>query len=297
VARVDGVGSVWTSADGIYISGYQTNVLGRTGDLIITGGGAVRATGVVGQWGSHLAIDVGRGSSLVVGGGTGTIANVDEVRVLAGAGVAAGATFTPVSSGVWSGTGAYQGVGGTLNTGSHQFTVSDVQAGTSGGSVTIDLSQKQRILVSDGPGGWVLGGSFLMKTSPSWLTFTATKITDGPLTTLSGLLDPGDGVLGGWALAATGGYAAGDPAYLSFGVGSAQSLDDLLVWQYAGGSWTKYDAIDLTYDQTYASFTVSAMGMYAVTGLAVPEPAGVVLIGVATVGLVVCTWRRRRRRP
>jgi fibronectin-binding autotransporter adhesin len=291
VVAVDGIGSKWTNSGSLS--------LGPSGNAIlsITGSGTVSAGTVSINNMAVLAIDVGRGSSLAVGGSSGTITNNGKIRILAGAGVAAGGPYAPISAGSWGGTGTYQAVGGTWSAGTHQFTVSDVQPATSGGSVTIDLAQRQRILVSGGPDGWSLGSSFLMKTSPSLLTFAATPISDGPLAALSSLLDPGDGVLGGWALSATGGYAAGDPAYLSFGVGSAQSLDDLLVWKYASGSWSRFDAFDLTYDQTYASFTVTGMGTYAVTGLAVPEPAALVLLGLGAVALLGYFWRRRAFRP
>ncbi len=86
------------------------------------------------------------------------------------------------------------------------------------------------------------------------------------MTALNPLLDAGETVLSGWTLSATTGYTSGNPAYLSFGVGAAQLLDDLQVWQYSGGSWAKYAATDLTYDRTYASLTVTDLGVYAVTG-------------------------------
>jgi hypothetical protein len=114
--------------------------------------------------------------------------------------------------------------------------------------------------------GWPVGASFPAITDFWPVTCTTTSISGGTLTSLVGLLPAGDTVLSGWSLAATSGYTAGDPVYLSFNVGHAQLLDDLKIWQYGGSSWTSYAATDLTYDQTYASLTFTALGTYAVTG-------------------------------
>ena len=255
-ATISGSGSRLTNSLDLIVS---------RGMLSISGGGAATANYAAIHPASLLAIDVGRGSSLAVGSGAGTIANNGTLRILAGAGVPAGNTYSPISAGTWTGSGTYQALGGTWNAGSHRFTASDVQTGASGAPVTIDLAQKQRILVSDGPTGWALGGSFLA-TSSSTLTLSAATIGGGTLTALNPLLDAGETVLSGWTLSATTGYTTGNPAYLSFGVGAAQFLDDLQVWQYSGGSWAKYAATDLTYDRTYASLTVTDLGVYAVTG-------------------------------
>jgi hypothetical protein len=64
----------------------------------------------------------------------------------------------------------------------------------------------------------------------------------------------------------------------------------LHVWHYDGSVWTEYSPFDLTYDGTYASFTVTSLSGYAVT----PEPGTLVLLAVATLGLI--GWARRRRR-
>jgi fibronectin-binding autotransporter adhesin len=255
---VDGADSKWTSG---------SIDLGKegTGTLSITGGGAVTVGYFSINSTSLLAIDVGCGSSLTVGGSTGPIANSGKIRFLAGAGVAAGSTWSPILSGAWGGTGTYQALGGTLNTGTHVFTVSSAGTGTSGSTVTIDLASQQRVLVSDAPTGWSLGESFLATASSSTLTCTATTISGGTLTALSSLLAPDDTVLSGWGVSAATGYTSGNPVYLSFGVGPAQARDSLQVWQYSGSSWTTYSAADLTYDRTYASLTVTELGIYAVT--------------------------------
>ncbi len=111
---VDGPGSKWTSTSNLDVGYYGG------GTLDISGGGAVTATSVgVNGMGSDspslLAIDVGRGSSLTVGSGSGTITNNRTVRFLAGASAAAGSIDSPIAAGTWNGNGngVYQALGGT----------------------------------------------------------------------------------------------------------------------------------------------------------------------------------------
>ena len=126
----------------------------------------------------------------------------------------------PITSGTWTGdgTGIYQAVGGTLNTSTHRFTTSAVQTGSSGVTIPIDLRSIQRILVNDSATNWSVGASFLNKSKP--LNFTATTIGGSELDSLDSLLIPGQSLLGGWNFTTDSGYTPGDPAYLSFGIGS-----------------------------------------------------------------------------
>ena len=91
---------------------------------------------------SLLSIDVG--SSFSVGGGT--ISNGGVVHPCRG--VPTNNMYSPVSAGTWSGTGAYQAVGGNADVTIHQFTASVVVLGTSGTAVPIDLASVQRVLIS-----------------------------------------------------------------------------------------------------------------------------------------------------
>jgi T5SS/PEP-CTERM-associated repeat protein len=286
VVTVDGTDSTWTNNSSLFV--------GHVGDgtLNITNGGSVTALEASINSQSLLAIDVGNGSLLTVDGGSGTITNDGVVRVMAGAGSTAGAAYAPISAGTWSGGGIYQAVGGTWNATTHVFTVSEVEPGTSGTPVTIDLAVKQCVLIGDGGAGWSLGVSFATTGSSTSLTLTATAISGDVLDDLEALLDPGQAVLGGWELEAAG-YT--DPAYLSFDVGAGFSRSDLHPWHYDGNEWIEFDAMDLTYDGQYASFTVRGFSGYAVT--AVPEPGTLVslLIGAATLALLTRRCSRRQR--
>jgi hypothetical protein len=146
--------------------------------------------------------------------------------------------------------------------------------------------------VSDGKTGWSVGASFLASTTSKPLSLTATTIGGSTFVSLQSLLAPQQSVLGGWEFAFSSGYTAGDPAYLSFGIGSGYSRNGLEVWHYDGSNWTPFAANDLTYDGTYASFTVTGFSGYAVT--TVPEPSTFALLGIGAVSLLAYAWRRRR---
>ena len=280
VVQVDGAGSEWTDTSSVTVGSSGTAVVS------ITGGGTVAAAGglAINRL-SLLAMDVGRGSSLVIGEGVGTIVNGGRIRFLAGADVPAGNSYTPISAGNWQdSSGTYQAVGGTCNTSTHQFTASAVQAGASGSPISINLLDEQRVLVSDSSTGWSVGASFLAKPTSTPLNFTATTIGSATLGSLGAILPRGQLVLSGWDFSAESGYMPGDPAYLSFDVGAGQSSDDLEAWQYNGNTWTAFPADDLTYDGRYASFTVTGLEGYAVTGIAVvPEPCTLALLAAGAI--------------
>ncbi len=279
---VDGAGSTWTNGANLSIGA------AGTGTLSITGDGAVTAASLSIGSTSLAAIDVGRCSSLTVGGGTGAITNNGAVRILAGAGVPTGGNYRPISAGTWGGSGTVQAVGGTWNAGSQQFTASAVVPATSGTPVQFDLSRQQRALISDAATGWSVGASFLASSSSKPLDFVATTVSGSTLTALEGLLPAKQSVVGAWSFLATSGYESGDPAYLSFDVGSASELE---AWQYNGTSWTQYDPTDLTDDGTYASFTVTSLGDYAVS--AVPESSTITLLIAGAACLLGYAWRWR----
>ncbi len=149
------------------------------------------------------------------------------------------------------------------------------------------------MLINDSGTGWSLGASFLASTTSKPLTLTATTISSDALTALDKLLGPQQAVLSGWEFAFSSGYAAGDPAYLSFDVGAGYPRNGLEVWHYDGTHWTAFTAGDLTYDGTYASFTVTGFSGYAVT--TVPEPGTLALLLAAGLGLLAYARQKRMK--
>jgi T5SS/PEP-CTERM-associated repeat protein len=288
IATVSGAGSTW-SASSINVGS------SGSGELNIIGGGTVIAFYLPINEQSLLAIDVGTGSNLAFFSSPPPpqpqVNNNGTIRILAGASPLASAVFTPISATIWGGTGTYQPVGGTWNSTTHEFTVSGVQNGDSGVPVTIDRSTTQRTLIGDAASTWKLGASFAATDAPAALTFTATAIGDGPLDSLKSLLS-GDPLLGGWNLAADAGYTVGDPIYLSFknGIGGEYTYQAMQVWSYDGTTWSKYATDDLTYDGTYASFTTTAPGCYAVS---VPEPGSITLLILGFGGLLIGYGRKK----
>jgi len=286
VVTVDGAGSMWTNSGELRV--------GRSGNgtLNISGGAAVSATGVSIRDESLLAIEVGNGSLLQIDGGSGMIANDGIARISAGAGATAGNVYEPIGATTFSGNGVYQAVGGTWDETEHLLTVSDIVSGTAGSTVTIDRSQMQRMLIDDPQTGWSVGASFVPADAASELNVTATVVSGSMLGELESLLEAGHAVHGAWTFEVTGGYTAGDPAYLSFDLGPGFDRSDLNLWHYDGSQWAEFDAADLTCNGNYASFTVTGFSGYAVS--AVPEPGTLVMLlgGVVAVALI---GRRRRR--
>ena len=284
VVTVDGNGSTWTASGGIGVG------ISGNGILNITHGGAVTAEFIAINNRSWLAIDTNSSLNVVD-----RFTNNGLVLISAAANALAG-TYTPIDAGGWFGNGTYQALGGTWNAnGSHQFIVSAAQTGTSGQTVTMDPSIAPRVVFTD-MSGWSVGASFAATDGSTLLNFAATAISGDTLTTLEDLLGENQ-ILGGWEFEADDGYSQGDPVYLSFNVGGGFSPSDLLVWHYTENSWSQYTPTDLSYDGTYASFTVNGFSGYAVT--TVPEPGTLSLLGILGVclgGLGLFAFARRRKK-
>ncbi len=122
------------------------------------------------------------------------------------------------------------------------------------------------------------------------LLLTATAVEE--LGGLESLIGPNDSVLGAWDIELAGdGYTEGDPVYLSFDVGAGYKRGDLSVWHFDGGEWAAFDAMDLTVNDGWASFTATEFSGYALT---VPEPGTPALLLAAALGLLA--WSRRNQR-
>jgi T5SS/PEP-CTERM-associated repeat protein len=283
MVTVDGTNSKWTNSSSLSI---VSSYYGK-GILNITGGGGVTATVVGNSSKSLLAMDVGNGSLLNVNNGSGTFSNGGQVRIMAGANATEGIAYTPISAGAWTGTGTYQAIGGTWDTTAHTFLASVVQQGLSGTQLTIDLADKQRLLVTDGQNA--LGASFAPTATPTMLDFTASVMSSQDLSGLLTLLDANQSVLSAWQITASGIYSADNPAYLSFDVGAGRSRNNVTVWHLDGGTWNKFDATDLTCNADFASFTATGFGGYALT---VPEPGTLIMLASGLLSIFVYVRRR-----
>ncbi len=276
---VDGVGSSLT----VFANSNLTVGGSGTARLSISDGGAVRAGIVYINSQSILTVDVGKGSSLTAGGTDSTISSAGTIRLVAGAGAAAG-TYTPINAGTISGT--VQALGGIWDATAHTVTVSSAITGAAGSALTADLATTQRFLFTDGSTGKSAGAGFQATASPTNLTMTASSISGSELTSLQSLLGAGQAVLSGWDFSSTEGYTTGNPVYLSLFAGTGHSLYDLTVWHYDGSAWSTFDASDLAYDQAFASFTATGLSGYAVSGTApVPVPPAAFLFGSGLAGL------------
>ncbi|MEA5114898.1 MAG: hypothetical protein VB050_12815 [Geobacteraceae bacterium] len=283
-AVVSGPGSSWNHTGVI--------TMGAAGRLFIGDGGAVTASGLVINTPSLVTTDIDRGSSLTISSGSGTITNNGTIRLVASAGAANG-VYTPITYGTMSGTGSVQALGGIWDATNHTVTVTSAAAGAAGSALTADLATTQRFLFTDGSTGKSVGAGFQAATSPTNLTLTASSISGSELTSLQSLLGTGQAVLSGWDFSATEGYTEGNPVYLSLFAGTGHSLYNLTVWHYDGSAWSKFDASDLAYDKSFASFTATGLSGYAVSGTApVPIPPAVFLFGSGLSGLFF--FRRRK---
>ena len=169
------------------------------------------------------------------------------------------------------------------------LTVAAPASGPTGTPVQIDTSVKQRVTITDATANKRVWLGFQGTTDSSNLIVTGTMLTIAQKTDLQQQLTGSTAVLAGWDFT-TSGYTTGTPVALSIEIGPAYSPDTLAVYHYDGSSWTPFSADDLSYDGTFASFTVTSFSAYAVAA-PVPEP---VTLSLLTLGLAPLLRRRRR---
>jgi hypothetical protein len=271
---------------------FNSVILDSGAALSISNGGSVNSPGLSIGSASLLSMTVGDGSSINLFQTlpyTGILNYSGTVRLEAIPAAAAGSTYQPITALAWNGSGTVQALGGTFNTSTKIFTASSVAAGTSGNAVNIDLSQIQRVQITDAASQQTVDASFLAVPLSTNISFTATPLTSMQTSLLQDLIGPSETVDSGWTFTDTG-LSAGSPLYLSMDVGTGVS--DLSVWHFDGSEWTPFTADDLSYDGRDASFTVTGFSGYAVTSaVSVPEPAGVLLMLSSSI------LARRRRSP
>ena len=259
-----------------------------TGQLSITSGGTANADSLNIKSSSTTTIDVN--SSLKVGtadnGWTENIDNDGTIRLVAGAG-AAPANYSPMSYGTMDDTGIVRALGGIWDETAHTITVSEAVTaqGASGATAFLDLSENQRALIVDTDTGKSTGAAFQGAGVSAEITFTATAVTGEALDLLEDLIaDTGEDVFSIWDFSVQN-YDS--EVYLSLSAKRADNLLDLTIWYLTNDIWTEFDATGLALDGTYASFTATELGTYAVTGSSsVPVPGAIGLFGAGLLGLV-----------
>ena len=280
MVNVDGPGSKWACSGNIYVGN------SGTGTLKITNGGTVTTGGVSISAKSLVVLSVGDKSALSAG--TGSLANSGLLR-LRTAPIANPGSYTPITAASWSGSGTVTALGGKWNSATHVFTVAAAAIGIAGTPVQIDTSVKQRVTISDATANKSVWLGFQGTTPSSNLTVTGAMLTLAQTTALQQRVTGSTAVLAGWNFT-TSGYTTGDPVALSIEIGPDFSPDTLSIYHYDGSAWSPFSAPDLSYDGTFANFTVTGFSAYAVAA-PVPEP---LTLSILTLGLAPLLRRRRR---
>lgn len=274
---INGEGSTWTDGNKIYVG--KSGV----GRLAVTDSAQVSTKELVINSSSTVTVDMD--SSLKIGttdDWTGYINNAGTINLVAGSAVESG-TYSPLSYGTMEGEGVVRVLGGVWNEESMNVTVSDAVTaqGLGGTSATFNLSDNQRALITDTATNKSAGVSF--EAQDSDITLTITALTD--LDDLSNTTD--ETILSAWTILAQGYTVSEDnPVYLSLFAGSSEDILDLTIWYLVNGVWTEYETSDFAFDGTFASFTATELGTFAVTSTSsVPVPGTLCLLATGLLGM------------
>lgn len=259
--------------------------------ISITGGAKMNVGGdlTVMDTGSAMSLSVGDQSSLSVGGKMTLWSSLNlSASAMAPAGV-----YAPISAGTWDSHATVTSIGGVWDAAAHTFTIaSNGASGNTGGKIVINPGKfKATILDKSGKS---IGASFLSSYS-SDIEFTASDLTTQESSDLATAAS-GNTVLNGYTFEAGGAWKSGDSVLLTLDVGAGLDPSTFEVWHYSGGAWEDYTSRigNLSYDGQYASFSVTGFSGYAITMTAVPEPAAMSVIAMASLTLLTQRCRKTR---
>jgi T5SS/PEP-CTERM-associated repeat protein len=268
-ATVTGMGSKWSISNDLYVGS------SGKGKLIVADGGQVSARSLsVNTSTSSMRLHVNNNGMIVLGvtSTQGSLTNKGSVNFYADAYLPAG-TYTPIyeyagRAIAWSGTGTYNGIGGTWDNVAKNFVVSAPTALLAGDIDTI--STAERMLFTDTANGKRTGASFGVVVGTP--TFSAAWMTAGQLSDLAATPGFAGSVLAAWDYTTT---LTGSEAMLSFDIGLG--APDIAIWHLHDGTWSPFTPDLETYDSHgILSFTTTELSGFAVA--AVPEPASLVLV-------------------
>lgn len=201
--------------------------------------------------------------------------NRGTTNLFADAGLAAG-DYTPISNGgggVISNFGTINALGGTFDTGTGVFSVSEITTNPTGalGGLRVQYEGDMVVSFADGVGD---------------ITFDVMSLNTNFI--------EGEFILVGYNILAP--TLDGTPTGLTFILQEAYEFEDLTFWYQADSAseWTEVDPNQTQVDGVNASLLVSQFSSYAVThATVIPEPTTGVLLGTA---LLAAAYRRRQRR-